>query len=1039
MPKEVIPGIMTNLYPINQLMGQDPINFNQNLQRMKDLTDSIESDFAESLERIISKPPLDENQKRYNKKINRISPNKLEICPQTDTIHKFLSNDVITDNNIIVHAKKKEFRQDQISPTFMHAETSEFRNNHKDHIASRTKDDCCHKVQRAIVRSEASRIAAEIVASTEAIAAAAADAAAADKANTTNHSLNDVSMTKAARETFSSNTTLIANAAAAATAADSAHGVAADNAATNNTIHTTTTKIYVDIDRYLAERQITSTPHLGMIAGKLADDQDMYEMQKQYEQIIPIDPLNAQDLRATSSSIKKQLDIIQHECISNLIHHKKSCVIPYRKLFEEQSNFSPLFYASYVIQNPDTRNAFICKPCDKEGIMRHNFRAHHKTNKHLSNLEEWLDSMEQGDQEQPLPKKPKLVSFGKEEIENARYAIYTHRHASTLKENHLEQKSNNSMNQKLVFVNDDPVLKDNKMDIADQKLQDNWIAFTRAITVVETTFPVMFQQEVKSFVAALFFKQELHSIKLLFSKNLYDEEEPNRHWIAQKFDEMRQLSDARLYLQDKHQHNDFDFVHKSLEQKYEIRSISNMAKLLFTTLIDCKFVPTTYLILLSTIMYGHNNPHYPERAATLCNGQYMDLLLNTGIVIFREIPDQTKETKDPMKEMGINFAQLSHNQAQSSLGQKQQQDQPSAWLPPHTQFAHQQYTWPRLPPSWSSTHEKEYKEMFKSRESSQTFLNDCQENIDDDEIFMQTPLQDDINILHRPQKYQYNPEGNEETSLLGFSPYSSDTSSTDVPSLDSDIQENHISNDINTQENLSIDETRADMTISKANSSEFDIEGRYWVKPLFLKVLRKVTGVDQTQIAFSYRDVTLYLSKYILDNKDKFFDTCNIKIAHVENDPLGIAFNVKVFHRNQVTKLLQDQLIPFIDDTTTQNTVKNPLDLSSMLEVQIQEGETHTGSLMNSKNQKIHASAPIRSSKTKKSRRQKSRLLRNRQKVGKIGENSIENKNHPIIVANSLFSHWIDKHNYYQNSKEDITGKFASDIISELAILVTNK
>ena len=54
MPKEVIPVIMTNLYPINQLMGQDPINFNQNLQRMKDLADSIESDFAESLVRITS-------------------------------------------------------------------------------------------------------------------------------------------------------------------------------------------------------------------------------------------------------------------------------------------------------------------------------------------------------------------------------------------------------------------------------------------------------------------------------------------------------------------------------------------------------------------------------------------------------------------------------------------------------------------------------------------------------------------------------------------------------------------------------------------------------------------------------------------------------------------------------------------------------------------------------------------------------------------------------------------------------------------------
>jgi hypothetical protein len=229
--------------------------------------------------------------------------------------------------------------------------------------------------------------------------------------------------------------------------------------------------------------------------------------------------------------------------------------------------------------------------------------------------------------------------------------------------------------------------------------------------------------------------------------------------------------------------------------------------------------------------------------------------------------------------------------------------------------------------------------------------------------------------------------------------------------------------------------------ISTGNSSKFDIEGRYWVKPLFLKVLRKVNGVDQTQVVFSYRDVTLYLSKYILDNKDRFFDNRNIKIAHVETDPLGIAFNVKVFHRNQVTKLLRNQLIPFIDETIhlTQDTFKNPSDLSSMLKIQDHTGETHTCSLIDSNNLKIHASAPIRSLKTKRSRRKKSSLLRNRQKVEKIEENSIKTKDHPIRVANSLFSYWIDKHNYYQNLKEDKSGKFASDIISELAILVTNK
>jgi hypothetical protein len=104
-----------------------------------------------------------------------------------------------------------------------------------------------------------------------------------------------------------------------------------------------------------------------------------------------------------------------------------------------------------------------------------------------------------------------------------------------------------------------------------------------------------------------------------------------------------------------------------MEQIYEIRNISNMAKLLFATLIDCEFVPTTYLILLSIVMYGYDNHHYPERATTLRNGQYIDLLLNTGIVIIREIPDQDQETEDPTMKMGDEFAQLSHNQVYSSL------------------------------------------------------------------------------------------------------------------------------------------------------------------------------------------------------------------------------------------------------------------------------------------------------------------------------------------------------------------------------------
>jgi len=103
---------------------------------------------------------------------------------------------------------------------------------------------------------------------------------------------------------------------------------------------------------------------------------------------------------------------------------------------------------------------------------------------------------------------------------------------------------------------------------------------------------------------------------------------------------------------------------------------------------------------------------------------------------------------------------------------------------------------------------------------------------------------------------------------------------------------------------------------------KFDVNGRFYVKPHFLRVLRKVAVVDKSQILFTYKEVTSYLSQYILDNKDRFFDDRNIKIAHVEQDILGIAFNVKAFHRTQVTTLLRNQLIPCKENNLSNGSVK---------------------------------------------------------------------------------------------------------------------
>ena len=100
-------------------------------------------------------------------------------------------------------------------------------------------------------------------------------------------------------------------------------------------------------------------------------------------------------------------------------------------------------------------------------------------------------------------------------------------------------------------------------------------------------------------------------------------------------------------------------------------------------------------------------------------------------------------------------------------------------------------------------------------------------------------------------------------------------------------------------------------TVAAGGQPVFDTNGQFWVKPLFMQVLRLIPGIPPNKVVFSYKEVVSFLSEYILEHQEKFFDKRNIKVAHVETDPLGRAFGVKVFHRTQVTALLRKQLIPF--------------------------------------------------------------------------------------------------------------------------------
>jgi len=108
-----------------------------------------------------------------------------------------------------------------------------------------------------------------------------------------------------------------------------------------------------------------------------------------------------------------------------------------------------------------------------------------------------------------------------------------------------------------------------------------------------------------------------------------------------------------------------------------------------------------------------------------------------------------------------------------------------------------------------------------------------------------------------------------------------------------------------------IEKQEVNPTPHQVSQVPFTLEGKFLVQPSFLKVIRKVNGVDPTRTVFTYRELTNYLSQYILHNKSKFFDKRNHMVAICEGDSLAEAFGVRAFHRSQVNGLIKEQLIPY--------------------------------------------------------------------------------------------------------------------------------
>jgi hypothetical protein len=89
----------------------------------------------------------------------------------------------------------------------------------------------------------------------------------------------------------------------------------------------------------------------------------------------------------------------------------------------------------------------------------------------------------------------------------------------------------------------------------------------------------------------------------------------------------------------------------------------------------------------------------------------------------------------------------------------------------------------------------------------------------------------------------------------------------------------------------------------------FKDEGsRFQPKMKFYDVLRQVPEFPYENILLSYTEICTLLSKYIITNKENFFDPRNNLICIVDGDDLGEAWGLRAFHRCQVTQLIQSNI-----------------------------------------------------------------------------------------------------------------------------------
>ena len=280
-----------------------------------------------------------------------------------------------------------------------------------------------------------------------------------------------------------------------------------------------------------------------------------------------------------------------------------------------------------------------------------------------------------------------------------------------------------------------------------------------------------------------------------------------------------------------------------------------------------------------------------------------------------------------------------------------------------------------------------------------------------------------------------------ETSILGFS--STSTSSTDIPSLDSDIQKNkHLTQDT-IQDPTDLSSTELEQIRQFYNSRIAKYLPNVDKKPPILGFsststsstsipsldsdIQKNKMLKTTNIHGTVIDDTLHLTQdTIQDHPD---------LSSIDPEQIRKFYNLRIATSEPTTDepVYDEQFKIAMGDEEALDEMSTTLTTAKIL--------TKKCSALKNRHKDIGIYEDSDYDNDHSNDDQEVNMNHDQLKQETVIDHDelIPNGDLPIMVATSLFNHWIDKHHYHDNLNKDRSGKFASEIILELARLVTEQ